>query len=50
MVPLSTKDKAERSRLSVLTNMQPTLSGMIVSVLFPTFIVPALGIDCGTVD
>ena len=47
MVPLSTKDKAERSRLSVLTNMQPMLSGMIVAVLFPTFIVPALGINRG---
>ena len=45
MVPLSTRDRAERGRLSVLTNMQPMLSGMIVAVLFPTFIVPALGVN-----
>lgn len=45
MAPLSTKDRKERSRLSVLTNMQPMLSGMIVAVLFPTFIVPRLGVE-----
>lgn len=47
MVPLSTRDPQERSRLSVLTNMQPMLSGMIVAVLFPTFVVPAMGIHRG---
>lgn len=47
MVPLSTRDRGERSRLSVLTNMQPMVSGMVVAVLFPTFIVPALGINRG---
>lgn len=47
MVPLSTRDRSERSRLSVLTNMQPMVSGMVVAVLFPTFIVPALGINRG---
>lgn len=45
MVPLSTKDPAQRSRLSVLTNSQGMISGMVVAVLFPTFVVPRLGID-----
>ncbi len=47
MVPLSTKNPQERSRLSVLTNSQGMLSGMIVAVLFPTFIVPGIGIVRG---
>ena len=47
MVPLSTKDMQERGRLSVLTNSQGMLSGMIVAVMFPTFIVPAMGIVRG---
>lgn len=45
MVPLSTKDPVQRSQLSVLTNSQGMISGMVVAVLFPTFIVPKLGID-----
>ena len=48
MVPLSTKDSKERSKLSVLANSQGMLSGMIVAVLFPTFIVPALGVNKDT--
>lgn len=45
MVPLSTKDPAERSKLSIISNSQSMLCGSIVAVLFPTVIVPAMGID-----
>lgn len=45
MVPLATCDSAERSRLSVVVNCQGMLAGSIVAVLFPTFIVPAMGVD-----
>ncbi len=45
MVPLATNDREERSRLSVFTNMQGMLSGMMVAVLFPTIIVPRLGVN-----
>lgn len=45
MVPLATCDSAERSRLSVVVNCQGMLAGAIVAVLFPTFIVPAMGVD-----
>lgn len=45
MVPLSTKDPAERSNLSVIANSQAMLCGCIVAVLFPTIIVPAMGVN-----
>ena len=45
MVPLSTKNVAERSKLSVLANSQHMISGSIVAVLFPTFIIPAIGVN-----
>lgn len=45
MVPLSTKDPAERSKLSVLANSQSMISGSIVAVLFPTLILPAIGVN-----
>lgn len=45
MVPLATSDKEERGKLSVFTNMQGMLSGMVVAVLFPTIIVPRLGVN-----
>jgi GPH family glycoside/pentoside/hexuronide:cation symporter len=48
LVPLSTADLTQRSKLSVLTNMQPIMSGMVVAVLFPTFVVPAMGINKGS--
>lgn len=47
MVPLATNDSAERGRLSVVVNCQGMLSGAIVAVLFPTFIVPAMGVERG---
>ena len=45
MVPLATSDPEDRSKLSVFTNMQGMLSGALVAVLFPTLIVPALGVN-----
>ena len=45
MVPLSTRNAAQRSRLSVMTNAQGMLSGTIVAVLFPAFFVPFMGVD-----
>ncbi len=45
MVPLSTPDREDRGRLSAFTNVQGMLSGMVVAVLFPTLIVPALGVN-----
>lgn len=45
MVPLSTKNVAERSKLSVLANSQHMISGSIVAVLFPTLIIPAIGVN-----
>ena len=45
MVPLATSDREERSKLSVFTNMQTMLSGALVAVLFPTLIVPRLGVN-----
>lgn len=48
IVPLSTNDRNERGRLSVFTNSQSMMSGMIVAVLFPTLIVPRLGVHKGS--
>ena len=48
MVPLSTSDPKERGKLSVFTNMQHMLSGMLVAVVFPTKIVPMLGVNASS--
>ncbi|MCM1193117.1 MAG: MFS transporter, partial [Acetatifactor muris] len=45
MVPLSTRNQEQRGSLSVLTNTQGMMSGMLVAVMFPTFVIPAIGID-----
>ncbi|MBR3151694.1 MAG: MFS transporter [Erysipelotrichaceae bacterium] len=45
MVPLSTSDPEERGKLSVFTNMQGMLSGMLVAVLFPTIVLPRIGVQ-----
>lgn len=45
LVPLSTRNQEQRGRLSVLTNMQGMMSGMLVAVMFPTFVIPAIGIE-----
>ncbi len=47
MVPLATQDPEERSRLSVMKNMQGMISGMFVAVLFPTLIIPRIGVNKG---
>ncbi len=45
MIPLSTRNQNDRGRLSILANSQGMLSGSIVAVLFPTIIVPTMGVD-----
>lgn len=45
MVPLSTKDPADRSRLSIIANSTGMPSGAIVAVLFPSFIMPFVGVN-----
>lgn len=45
MVPLSTRNQEQRGSLSVLTNTQGMMSGMLVAVMFPTFVIPAIGIN-----
>lgn len=44
LVPLSTRNQEQRGRLSVLTNTQGMLSGMLVAVVFPAFVIPAIGV------
>lgn len=44
LVPLSTRNQEQRSRLSILTNTQGMMSGMLVAVMFPTFVIPAIGV------
>lgn len=45
LVPLSTRNQEQRGRLSILTNTQGMLSGMFVAVVFPTLVIPAIGVD-----
>ena len=45
LVPLSTRNQEQRGRLSVLANTQGMLSGMLVAVMFPTFVIPAIGVS-----
>lgn len=45
LVPLSTRNQEQRGKLSVLTNMQGMISGMFVAVMFPTFVIPAIGVS-----
>lgn len=47
MVPLSSTDATERSRLAVTANAQGLISGTALAVVFPTVILPAIGIDRG---
>lgn len=44
LVPLSTRNQEQRSRLSILTNTQGMMSGMLVAVMFPTIVIPAIGV------
>lgn len=43
MVPLATADTQDRSKLSINASMQGMLSGMLVAVIFPTKVIPAIG-------
>lgn len=46
MVPLSTRDMQARGSLSVFTNVSNTMiTGIVVALLFPMLIMPALGVD-----
>lgn len=46
MVPLSTNDVKQRDGLSLLTNIgYNMLPGVVVSLLFPAVLLPALGVD-----
>lgn len=45
LVPLSTRDEAQRSSLSLITNSLGMLSGTFLAILFPCFLVPAMGVS-----
>lgn len=46
MVPLSTRNVTQRGELSVFNNISAiTVSGIIVALIFPTLILPVLGVD-----
>ena len=45
LVPLASSDPAERSSLSLVANASGMLTGVEVCILFPCFIVPAIGIN-----
>ena len=48
MVPLSTRDTEQRGVLSVFTNVATVMiSGIIVALIFPMVVLPALGVDKG---
>lgn len=46
MVPLSTRDLTDRGSLSVFNNVATVMiSGIIVALIFPMLVLPALGVD-----
>lgn len=46
MVPLSTRDITQRSGLSVFNNIAQTMiTGIIVALIFPSLIMPAIGVN-----
>lgn len=45
MVPLSTKDETERNKLSLFTNTQNMVAGMLIAIVFPCFVIPAIGVN-----
>ena len=45
LVPLSTRDATQRSSLSLITNSLGMLSGTFLAILFPCFLVPAMGVS-----
>ena len=47
MVPLSSTDAEERSRLAVTANTQGIISGSVLALVFPMVILPIIGVDRG---
>lgn len=48
MVPLSTRNTTERGSLSVFNNISGIMvSGIVVALIFPMLVMPALGVDRG---
>ena len=45
MVPLSSTDAEERSRLAVTANTQGIISGSVLALVFPMVILPIIGVD-----
>ncbi|MNB70368.1 putative symporter YjmB [compost metagenome] len=46
MVPLSTRDSSQRGKLSVFSQISTIMmSGIIVALIFPMFILPIIGVD-----
>lgn len=45
MVPLATLDPAERTSLSSIAGAPEMVAGTLVAVLFPTFVLPAIGVN-----
>lgn len=45
LVPLSTKNDADRSTLSLVTNALGMVSGTFLAILFPCVLVPAMGVN-----
>lgn len=48
LVPLSTDDRLQRNSLSTVTNSVVMVSGTLIAVLFPSVILPAIGVDRGS--
>lgn len=45
MLPLSTTDLSQRNSLSLLVNAVAMASGSLVAVIFPSLVIPRLGVD-----
>lgn len=44
MVPLATRNEAERSKLSLTANTPNMAAGMLIAILFPCLVVPLIGV------
>lgn len=45
LVPLSTHDEEERSRLSLVANTPSMAAGSLIAILFPCLVVPVIGVN-----
>lgn len=45
MVLLSTRNEQERNKLSLLTNSQGMVAGILVAIIFPCIVIPAIGVN-----